>query len=987
MKKIFSVLFILSSNPLFSQVEKINWEKSNAWVDSVYNSMSDDDHITQLMMLGAWASKDSTHYKYIEKNIRENKIGGLIFFKGTPTKQALLTNYFQSISTIPLIIGIDGEWGLSMRLDSTPVFPKQMVLGGCRNEEVTYEMGRSIGRQCRRIGIHFNFAPDVDVNNNPNNPVINDRSFGENKYLVAKLGAAYAKGLQDERVIACAKHFPGHGDVESDSHYTLPVVKANRARLDSLELFPFKELIKKGVMSVMIAHLNVPVLDSLKNYPSSLSRPVVSGLLKNELGFNGLVITDALNMKGVTDFYGPGEVVARALAAGNDILLCVEDVPLALAKIKEYISKGFISPQQVEASCKKMLKAKYWLGLNHYKPIEIYHLNEDLNCCANQVMVKKILKQGIILAKNEEKMIPLQNPELYHIAVVCLGTSQFSAFQEMCTNYIKADYFCIDKNESDGMYDSLAKVLDTYNLLILSIENTSRFLQKKYGLSAPEVDFINRITAIKKNIFVCNGNPYLLRSFTNLKNVIVSYEDADINNLVAAEVLFGTVQAAGTMPVTVNETYPLGCSETTELIDRFEYIIPEEKNIDSEPLGRIDTIVNDAITKGAMPGCQVLVAKNGKVIYNKSFGSHNYDGANPVKNYHLYDLASLTKMLATTLAIMHLYDEKKISPDDHLGEFLPWLRGTNKEFITIRNVMLHQAGLVPFIPFYKTTLVNGKPNPIIYAEERDSDFCIPVAQNLFMNKNYEPVIWKTIAESEIRTPGDYVYSDLGFMMLRKVVEQISKTDFETYLNQNIYIPLNLGSLQFNPNGKMNPDWIVPTELDTFFRWQQLDGTVHDPAAAMLGGVSGHAGLFSNANDVAVIMQMLLNGGTYGGKRILQESTVKEFTSRQNPVIKKLTKKQEKEQKKNPYSNRRGLGFDKPETDPKKQTPTSRAMSPLSFGHTGFTGTCAWADPKNNLIYVFLSNRVNPTAENKKLVDMNVRTRILDAVYEALKSVK
>lgn len=962
------LLFILSLQ-LKAQVPHIKWDEKNVWVDSVYRSMSEDDRITQLMMIAAWSGKDSTHIKDIECHIKDLKVGGLIFFKGTPTKQAQLTNYYQSISKVPLIIGIDGEWGLSMRLDSTPVFPRQMVLGAGNDATLTYEMGRSIGRQCRRMGIHYNFAPDVDVNNNPNNPVINDRSFGENKFIVAKLGEAYARGMQDENVIACAKHFPGHGDVESDSHFSLPLVRGDRNRLDSLELFPFREIIKKDVMSVMSAHLSVPALDSTPNMPSSLSKSIVSDLLKKEMGFEGLVVTDALNMKGVTDFFPYGEAAPKAIIAGNDILLFVEDVPLALARIKEYMEKGEIDSLQIERSCKKILLIKYWLKLNQNTQVNIDHLNEDLNCCANQMMVKKIIKNGIVVARNEEKMIPFQNPELYKIAVVSVGSNQFSPFQEMCNNYVKADYFSIDKTEPKEMFDSLYSTLQPYNMLIISLANTSRYVGKRLGLTELEIEFINTISLNKRNIFVCNGNPYALRNFPDLKNVIVSFEDLELNNQLAAEVLFGSTRAAASMPVTVNEKFPMGCGEKTELTDRFEYIFPEEKEIDSAPLSYIDTIVNDAIAKGATPGCQVFVAKDGKVIYNKSFGFHQYDGMTPVKNYHIYDLASLTKMLATTIAVMHLYEEHKIKLEDKLADYLPWLKNSDKNHITIREVMLHQAGLFPFIPFYKATLIDGKPNPIVYAEEPDSDFCIPVARNLYMNKNYEEIIWKTIADSDLKNRGEYVYSDLGFMMLRKVIEKITDQKFETYLNDSIYRILNLSSLQFNPAGKVNPDWIAPTENDTVFRQQLLDGTVHDPAAAMLGGVSGHAGLFGTANDVGIVMQMLLNGGTYGGKRILKEATIKEFT-----------KKQVK-------NSRRGLGFDKPETDMKKQTPTAKAASAQAFGHTGFTGTCAWADPKNNLVYVFLSNRVNPSAENKKLADMNIRTRILDLVYETLKNVK
>ncbi len=970
LKKYFFIFILIACSFVTNaQTDYLNWSKQNPWVDSVYNSLTDDERIAQLIMVAFFPQRDSVHIKELECLIREVKIGGLISFKSTPTRQAILTNYFQSISKVPLMIAIDGEWGVSMRLDSVLVFPRQMVLGSAHSEELAFKMGESIGQQCKRMGIHFNFAPDVDINNNPNNPVINDRSYGENKFLVAKLGSQYAKGIQEQHVLACAKHFPGHGDVETDSHFSLPIVKGDRNRLDSLELYPFKELIKNNVMSVMTAHLSVPALDSFPNCASSLSKPIITNLLKNEMGFEGIIVTDALNMKGVTDFCGPGEAAAKAFAAGNDLLEFVEDVPQAIAMIKIYMERGDISKEQLEKSCKKILLAKYWAGLSNYHPIELKNLVEDLNCCNNQLMVKKIIEQGIVVAKNEEKMIPFQNPELYNIAVVSIGSSQFTAFQEMCTNYIKADYYSIDKSETPTMFDTLLSQLQSYNLLVLSLQNTSRYVNKKLGLTPLEIDFINKLTQNKKNIFVCNGNPYILNNFSSLKNVIVSYEDMDLNNQLAAEILFGATPSKGKLPVTVNASFPMGSGEETEVLDRFEYIMPEEKNMDATPFALIDSIVADAINKGATPGCQVLVAKDGKVIYEKSFGYHNYDGVTPVKNYHLYDIASLTKVMATTIAVMHLYDEKKIKLEDKLSEYLPFLKGTNKEKITVFDVMLHQAGLVAFIPFYKATLVNGKPNPIIYQEEQDSDFCIPVAQNLYMNKNYEEFIWKAIAESDLKTPGEYVYSDLGFMMLRKVVEQIAQTDFETYLKNNIYGPLNLSSMQFNPFGKINLDWIVPTENDTIFRQQQLNGTVHDPAAAMLGGVSGHAGLFSNANDVAIVMQMLLNGGTYGGKRILKESTVHLFTKKQLKT------------------NRRGIGFDKPETDIKKQTPTSKSASALTFGHTGFTGTCTWADPKNNLVYVFLSNRVNPSADNKKLVEMNVRTRILDVVYEILKNDK
>ena len=961
------IAFTCTSFNAVAQADAINWRKSNHWVDSVYETLSEDERIAQLIMIAAFSNRDSTHIKEVECAVREQKVGGLIFFKGNPTKQAALTNYFQSQTKVPLLIGIDGEWGIGMRLDSVLTFPRQMVLGGAQNEDAAYQMGIAVGNQCRRMGIHVNFAPDVDVNNNPRNPVINDRSFGENKYWVAKLGVQYAKGMQNQHVMACAKHFPGHGDTETDSHFSLPVVKGDRKRLDSLELYPFRELIKNDVMCVMTAHLNVPALDSTANTPSSLSKTIVTNLLKDEMGFEGIVVTDALNMKGVTDYYKPGEITAKAFAAGNDLMEFVEDVSASISMIKQYLNDSIIPRSQLEKSCKKILMAKYWAGLNNYQPINLNNLTEDLNCCNTYLSIKKIIKQAIVVVKNEDNIIPIANPELYKQAIVAVGSNQLTAFQEMSMNYVKADFFSIDKADTPASWDTLFTTLKQYNLVVLSLHNTSRFVAKKLGLSPLQIDFVNKVLALdKKVILVCNGNPYILEQFKTARNIILSYEDLEQYNQLAAQVLYGAIGAKGKLPVTVNTTFPLGMGKFTESLDRMEYIYPEEMNIDHFPFQWIDTIVIDAITKKAMPGAQVLVVKDGKIIYQKSFGFHTYDSVMPVKNYHLYDVASLTKILATTVGIMHLYDAHKIKLEATLGDYLPELRGSNKARLTIHDVLLHQAGLTPFIPIYKRTLLDGKPSNLIYAETQDSDYSIQVAQNLFMHKDYEPMLWKQIIQSDVKPAGEYVYSDLGFMLLRKVIEHQSGMPFEQYLQKFIYSPLNLANLTFNPLQKgINPDWIVPTEDDTFFRWQLLDGYVHDQTAAMLGGVSGHAGIFACANDVAIIMQMLANGGDYGGKRILKESTVNMFT-----------KKQVK-------TNRRGLGFDKPETDFRKASPVSKLVSPQAFGHTGFTGTSAWVDPKHKLVYVFLSNRVHPSSENKKLVEMNVRTRIQDVIYDAI----
>lgn len=965
---LFLLATLLFSSQAVAQNYAINWQKNYHWVDSIMNTLTLDEKIAQLMTVAVWTQRDSNYLNELEKLVRDYKIGGLMFMKGTPHKQAVLTNRYQKQAKVPLLVSIDGEWGLSMRLDSTPVFPRQMVLGAANNTELTEEMGAEIAKHCKRLGIHVNFAPDIDVNNNPANPVINDRSFGENKYIVAKHGIAYMKGLQNNHVLATAKHFPGHGDTESDSHHALPVINGNRKRLDSLELYPFKELIKNNVGSIMVGHLFVPAIDTTNNTASSISPLAVTNLLKNEMGFDGLVVTDGLNMKGVANYAASGEVSAKALAAGNELLLFVEDVPQSIFWIKEYISCGYISEEIVNRACKKILITKNWAGLNQYQPIKLENLHADLNCCSTDLLIKKVVKQGIVVAKTLDQIIPLENPQAYHIASIALGNKLFTSFQQSLNNYLKADYYSIDKNESQLVFDSMLGVLQKYNLVIISLHSTSRFVSRKLGLTTPQIAFVNALLNSRKCILVNHGNPYILQHFTQARNVILAYEDLPLYNDLAAQALMGAYGTKGKMPVSVTPNFPLASGINTTALNRFEQVMPEEVGLDHAPFNLIDSMVVEGIKQRAFPGCQIFVAQEGKVLYNKSFGKFTYDSAaTTVQNHHLYDIASLTKVMATTLAIMKLYENKEINLSDKIGLYLPFLRGTAKEKITIKDILLHQAGFPAFIPFYKKTLGNPLPDTTYYSSVQTNRHSLEVADSLWADVAIEQDIFNQIAMVDLKPEGEYLYSDLGFILLRKIVENISNMPFEAFMNLHFYKPLALGSLTFKPlkNG-VKQSTIAPTENDLVFRKQLIHGHVHDQTAAMLGGISGHAGLFSNANDVGVIMQMLLNEGEYGNVRVLKASTVHLFTSKQSK------------------KSRRGLGFDKPETTPNKPSPTGENCSPLSFGHTGFTGVCAWADPKHNLVYVFLSNRVYPSTENNLLAQSNLRTRIQDLLYEAIK---
>lgn len=964
----FTLVFIacvpLLPNRSAGQAHAINWNKNYPWVDSVFNTLSLDDKITQLMTIAVWTQRDSNYMREVESQVRDCRVGGIMFMKGTPHKQARLTNRFQSLAPVPLLVSIDGEWGLNMRLDSTPAFPRNLVLGAANNPELTKQMGAEIAQHCKRIGIQLNYAPDVDVNNNPANPVINDRSFGENKYIVARHGVAFMKGMQENHVLATAKHFPGHGDTESDSHHDLPIIPATRKRLDSLELYPFREMIRNDVGAVMVAHLFVPAIDTTGNTATSISPAAIKGLLKKELDFEGLVISDGLNMKGVANYAAPGEVAAKALAAGNELLLFVEDVPASVSWIKEYLRNGLISQEDIDRACKKILIAKYWSGLNTLKPVELDNLYADLNCCSTDLLIRKVVKQGIVNVSNLDNLIPIARPQDYQVASIAVGNNQFTVFQQVLNNYLKADYFSIDKNESQFAFDSLFNILQRYSLVIISLHNTSRFVSRKLGLTQLQISFVNRLLLDRRCILVNHGNPYILQHFQSARNVLLAYEDLPVYNELAAMALAGAFGTKGKMPVSAGPSFPLAAGQETDPLDRLEFVMPEEVEIEHTPLAYIDTFVLEAIKQEVIPGCQVLVAKAGKVIYHKSFGRQTYDTLSPsVTNYQLYDLASLTKVLATTLAIMKLSEDKVINLNDRIGLYLPFLKGSDKEKIPIRDVLLHQAGFPAYLPFYKDALLDTSLCSTQYTDRHS----IMICDSIWIDPEYENEMFRVISNTPMRQSGEYLYSDLGFILLRKLVENASNKSFETYLQENFYKPLNLGSLCFNPIQKgYTRDWIAPTEYDFNFRQQLIQGTVHDPAAALLGGISGHAGLFSNANDVAVIFQMLLNEGTYGDVRVLKSSTVQAFTRTQNK------------------KNRRGLGFDKPETQPGKVSPTGVSCSPLTFGHTGFTGVCAWADPKNQLVYVFLSNRVYPSAENNKLAQSNLRTRIQDWVYEVVR---
>lgn len=949
----------------------IGWEAlmHDPWVDSVLNALTPTERLAQLFMVAAYSNRNPAYERGLVDFVAKNKVGGVIFFQGGPVRQANLNNRLQEVANVPLLVAMDAEWGLSMRLDSTVRFPYNMALGAITEPNLLYETGAAIARHCKRLGVHIDFAPVMDVNNNPVNPVINFRSFGENREEVKWRGYEFAKGLQDEGVMAVAKHFPGHGDTGTDSHLDLPVIRHSRARLDSVELYPFRFIIDQGVGGIMVAHLNVPALDT-GGIATTLSKKVVTDLLKGELKNKGLVFTDALNMKGVTKYFEPGIVDLKAFLAGNDVLLFSENVPRAIEEIQNAVRKGEVSREDIDNRCRKILAAKLWAGLDHYQKVDAKHLIEDLNTPGDDYLNMQLSEASVTLLNNKNGLIPLDKLDTLKIACVSMGVNQNTKFQDVVRRYTGVDYFNLPKGATDENEKTLRKELSAYNLILVGLHGMAVYPRNNFGVTGVEISFLEWVAGSGKGVISVFGNPYLLaniKNFSDAEGLIATYQETDFTQLTAAEVIFGGIGARGRLPVGVDEQYVQGSGMDSHGDVRFKYTLPEEVGIPQGALKRIDSLVNYAIVHKAIPGCQVFVARNERVIFRKAYGYHTYDSLEEVHNDDLYDLASVTKVSGALPGLMKLYEEGKFDLEATLGTYLSYFRHSNKRHMTFREILAHQAGLKPWIAFWKTAIKkNGKFKRKTFSYVANENYPTEIVDGLYLHKDYKKKIYKAIKKSKVGEK-KYLYSGLVFYLFPDIIEHISGKSFTDYMYDNFYKPLGAWSLGWNPAEKFPLEKIVPTEYDSLFRKTQIHGTVHDEGAAMMGGVSSNAGLFANANDLAKLIQMYANYGVYGGRRFLKEETLREFSRCQFPE----------------NDNRRGLGFDRPLPVPTDSGNSAKSVSQSSFGHSGFTGTFVWADPAYKLVYVFLSNRVYPTRENRKLYQFNTRTNIQEVVYEAI----
>lgn len=992
MKKSFGLLFALCLTASVSagkipQIYALQTDSvaMSHWVDSVFDSMTPDERIGQLFMPVVEVKNTAANKEVLRKYIRDYKVGGVLYSKGTASDQAELTNFGQSQARIPLFVSLDGEWGLSMRLEGTTRFPRNMMLGALSNDSLIYAYGQEVGRQCREMGIHVNFAPVLDLNSNPANPVIGTRSFGEDKELVAQKAIRYGQGLESYGVMAVGKHFPGHGDTSVDSHHALPKLAHDSARMYGYEIAPFKQYIDAGLSGMLTAHLEIPSLDTENNRPSSLSPKIIDGILKKELGFEGLVFTDGLAMKGVSN---QPDFCVKALLAGNDVLLGPYPLATHVENVKRAVSRGDLPMSVVEEKCLRILRYKYIAGLSKTpSPVKTEGLGGRLNTQATERLNRQLHAEAITLLKNERGMLPLQRLDEKMISVVTVGKPTGNGFVKTLAKYGPQRDFSMNATSTKAVTDQILKDTRSSNLLIVGV----------YSDKAQEAAFVRTLCAGRKFILVFFNSPYRMKTFGTLipeaEAVVMAYENSPLSQEYAAQVIYGGIEAKGRLSVSVPGLFGLNTGVKTDKT-RLGFEMPETAGVDSRKLRKIDEIVAEGIAEKAFPGCQILVAKAGKVIFSKSYGYFDYAQTKKVEDSDLYDLASVTKAAATVPAVMKVRDAYDVKTQQKLSRYIPELKGSDKENLTIREALFHETGLPAGYPFYRMAIdLKTLDAPLfkgvrdanyrlqadqklfahndykyfadLISSEKDDRFALQVADGMFLNVAFKDSVLQKLIDQPLKGRGKYRYSCLNFVLLRQAVENITKKRFDTYVEKEIYAPLGAGNLLYNPLRRIDRTRIAPTENDHFLRKQILIGYVHDEIAAFEGGVEGNAGLFGNAGDLAKLLQLYLNQGEYGGERFFTEETARLFTMSKSP------------------NSRRGMGFDKPNTLAPQNSPAA-AQAPASvYGHTGYTGTCFWVDPDNELIYIFLTNRVYPNRWNTKLMKSNYRTRIQAVVYDAM----
>lgn len=948
------------------------------WVDSVYDSMSERQRVAQMVFPKFIPTQGANSKAVLKRLVEEGQVGGLLFTEGTVAQYAEMTNLAQKMSRVPLLMTFDGEWGLSMRIKDTPRFPVNMSVGAARDgERLAYDYGREMARECRELGIHVNFAPVADVNSNASNPVIGYRSFGEDPAQVARLTAAYARGLEDGGVQAVAKHFPGHGDTESDSHKTLPTVDRSIKELGRTELIPFNAYIKAGLSGIMTAHITVPAIDK-SGQPMSLSRANYR-LLREKLGFEGLVYTDALGMKGAKAKNGETPAVA-ALKAGADVLLCPRSPLDDIDEILKLVNEGKISRKIIEDRVKRILTYKYVLGLNRRPAvIDAGAAARSINSAEAEAVNRRMSAASVTVLKNDGDILPLRGLKDRTTAVVSLGAPADNAFSTTLRRYLPAKALGAETTASQ---------LSRYNTVIVGVFNDKAATRS--ALAA--------LKAVKGDLVVVYMvNPYKMAAMADIiaraDAVVLAGDDTPTMRGVAAEAVMGGVAVSGRLPVTLKGLYERGAGMDVAKT-RLGYSSPAERGMDPALTDSIDALMAEAISSGAIPGAQVLIAHGGDVVLDKTYGKLTKGGAD-VDPFTVYDLASVSKAIGTLPGVMAAVDRGLIDIDRPAADYIPGLRGGDKADITVRELLFHETGMPASLNMFRTMMDtttftgpvtsgrrdnkhtieiqkgvyghrDAKLRRDIVSDRRTAATPVEMARGMFVGQAAVDTIMGRIYTIPLRDSKRYNYSCLNFALLMDAEQRATGVAHDVWCDSLLWRPLGAWTMGYRPLTRMDSTMVAPTERDNYLRRQMVRGYVHDEMAAFLGGVSGNAGLFSNADDIAKMCQMWLNGGTYGGERILSPETVALFTTTKSPTC------------------RRGLGFDKPDTANPDNSPTTDLATPSTFGHLGFTGTVFWVDPENDLIVVFLTNRVNPTRDNAAFADMNIRP---DIMRHAIQSVR
>ncbi len=928
------------------------WIASLAWArplsDSIIAQWSLEQQVGQLLMVPVYPKKGPKHWKKVADQIRQDHIGGVIVMQGTLAETYAALETLRTAAPYPLMIAIDAEWGLNMRIADGPRIPLAMTLGAVEDTSLVRRMGFWVGMQLKALGIQWNFAPVVDVNTNPANPVIHWRAFSSDPERVARQADAFARGLQQADIAYTLKHFPGHGDTYQDSHYHLPRVDASRKEMEQIHLLPYRHLAPRAP-GVMVAHILVPSL-GIDSLPASLS-PQSTDILRHQVGFQGLIFTDALNMKALKH-WGQAHAAVLALQAGAQVLLFPTDVRRVRDTILQAIQQGQISRAQVKDAVQRIVAWK----TRHPAPtpLPLDSIQRLFNHPIWRGWVRQTITAAQTLVKDVHRQVPLSPHRSYRWVIIS---------NHLPTHVVKALWFFRQGDIEFYTWDDLSVIQPEPHTWLLLFPPNLR-VQDSFGLDASQIQYLQRLAAQAEGVVVFS-TPYFLPFVDAAPAIAVAYEQGPDFQSIAIQCLFGARPYSGVLPFQVGK-YPVGHGLKRPSL-RLGFGLPEEVGMDSRTLQRIDSLMETAIRQGATPGGRVLIARKGLIVWDRTYGFFTYDSLLAVDAHTLYDLASITKIAATTLAVMKLYEEGKIRLDVPIQWYLPELQGTPKGKLTIRELLTHTAGLKDWIPFYRRWKKDSLQLFLCSADTVDGFFCIPVTNGVVAAADLPDSLWQWIIRSPVQRRGRYRYSDLGFYILQKIIERRTHQGLDEYVRRHFYDTLHLSYIGYRPLERFARSQIAPTEIDTYFRHRIVWGTVHDPGAALLGGVAGHAGLFSDAYDLATLMQMLMNGGTYGGVRLLDSTTVRLFTS-------KATRRY-----------RRGLGFDKPDFFRPDRSPTCTLGSLRTFGHLGFTGTATWADPEYQLVYVLLSNRTYPSMYNRRFNQLSVRTRTHCIAYEAIQA--